>query len=126
MSGSQPDEGHGFGGSFGFDEALRELGEALATHPQAAQAVWMRFASDCMSAGAATMAHALGAEGGDAVVTPARTDRRFKDPSWQQNPVYFGLAAGLSALVAVHARPGRCSRSRPRRPRARRTSPSTR
>jgi polyhydroxyalkanoate synthase len=94
VSGERPDEGHGFGGTFGFDEALRALGEGLVSHPQAAEAVWMQFAGDCMAAGAATMAHALGGEGGDAVVTPARTDRRFKDPSWQQNPVYFGLQQG--------------------------------
>ena len=56
MSGERPDGGHGFGGSFGFDEALRALGEALVRHPQAAEAVWIRFASDCMTAGAATMA----------------------------------------------------------------------
>ena len=53
MTSEQPDGGQGFGGSLGFDEALRALGEALATHPEAAQAVWMRFAGDCMSAGAA-------------------------------------------------------------------------
>ncbi len=94
MSGERPDGGHGFGGSFGFDEALRALGEALVSHPQAAEAVWIRFASDCMTAGAATMAQALGGEGGNAVVIPARTDRRFKDPSWQRNPVYFGLQQG--------------------------------
>ena len=92
MSGERPDGGHGFGPTLGFEEALRDLGQALAAHPAAAEAVWMRFASDCMSAGVATMTKALG---GDAVVTPALpADRRFKDSSWNDNPVYFGLQQG--------------------------------
>jgi polyhydroxyalkanoate synthase subunit PhaC len=91
VSGKRPDGGYGFGGNLGFDKALRDLGEALSARPGAAQEVWMRFASDCMSAGVATMANA---SGGDAVVTPARADRRFSDPSWQENPVYFGLQQG--------------------------------
>ena len=56
MSNEQPNGGHGFGGGLGFDKALRELGEALASHPEAAEKTWMRFANDCMSAGAATLA----------------------------------------------------------------------
>ena len=91
MSGERPDGGYGFGGALGFDKALRDLGEALAARPGAAEEVWTRFASDCMSAGVATMAKALG---GDAVVTPTSADRRFSDPSWHENPVYFGLQQG--------------------------------
>lgn len=94
MSNEQPNGGQGFGGGLGFDEALRELGEGLATHPQAAEKVWMRFASDCMSAGAATLASSASGEGAAAVVTPERADRRFRDPSWHENPVYFGLQQG--------------------------------
>jgi polyhydroxyalkanoate synthase subunit PhaC len=91
VSGERPDGGYGFGGNLGFDKALRDLGEALAARPGAAEEVWIRFASDCMSAGVATMAKALG---GDAVVTPTSADRRFSDPSWHENPVYFGLQQG--------------------------------
>jgi poly[(R)-3-hydroxyalkanoate] polymerase subunit PhaC len=94
VSGEVPDGGHGYGGTLGFDDALREMGEALAAHPEAAEAVWMRFASDCMAAGAATMANALRGGDGGPVMTPARADRRFKDPTWEQNPVYFGLQQG--------------------------------
>jgi polyhydroxyalkanoate synthase len=94
VSNEQPNGGHGFGGGLGFDEALRELGEALASHPEAAEKTWMRFANDCMSAGAATLASSAGGEGVAAVVTPSPADRRFRDPSWHENPVYFGLQQG--------------------------------
>jgi polyhydroxyalkanoate synthase subunit PhaC len=93
VSEERPD-GYGFGGGLGFDEALRELGEALASHPQAAEKAWTRFANDCMSAGAATLANSVGGEGAEPVVTPSPADRRFRDPSWHDNPVYFGLQQG--------------------------------
>jgi polyhydroxyalkanoate synthase subunit PhaC len=93
VSSGRPDGGNGFGG-LGFDEALRELGEALAAHPDAAERAWTRFAGDCMSAGVATLANSVGGEGADPVVEPAPTDRRFRDPSWHENPVYFGLQQG--------------------------------
>jgi polyhydroxyalkanoate synthase subunit PhaC len=94
VSNEQPNGGQGFGGGLGFDEALRDLGEALATHPEAAEKTWMRFAGDCMSAGAATLANSVGGDGAEPVVTAARADRRFRDPSWHENPVYFGLQQG--------------------------------
>jgi len=47
-------------GLLGFDRALQQLGEALAERPEAAAAVWQRFAADCMAAGVATMASAGG------------------------------------------------------------------
>ena len=94
MTNEQPNGGQGFGGGLGFDEALRELGEALARHPEAAEKTWMRFAGDCMSAGAATLASSVGSAGAEPVVAPLRADRRFRDPSWHENPVYFGLQQG--------------------------------
>jgi polyhydroxyalkanoate synthase subunit PhaC len=94
VNGERRDGGHGFGGGMGFETALRELGEALASHPEAAEKTWMRFASDCMSAGAATLANSAGGEGAEPVVTPSPADRRFRDPSWHDNPVYFGLQQG--------------------------------
>ena len=127
VSGSQPDDGHGFGGVSASTRRCENSAKRSRPSPQAPQAVWMRFASDCMAAGVATMAHAARRRGRRRRrSTPARGDRRFKDPSWQQNPVYFGIAAGLSALVAVHARPRRCGRSRPRHRAEGAASPSTR
>jgi polyhydroxyalkanoate synthase len=80
-------------GALGFDDALRELGEALATRPEAAGALWKRFADDCLAAGVATMTAAAG-EKAPPAIEPARGDRRFKDAAWQENPVYAGMLQG--------------------------------
>ena len=87
-SGGAPDFG-----ALGFDRALQQLGEALATRPEAAAAVWQRFASDCMAAGIATMASA-GGETVEPAIAPERGDRRFRDPAWQENPAYAGMLQG--------------------------------
>jgi polyhydroxyalkanoate synthase len=80
----------------GFDQTLRELGEALAAHPEGAAAAWQRFADDCMTAGAATMAAGSSEqrEPAEPVITPRRGDRRFSDPAWKENPVYSGMLQG--------------------------------
>jgi polyhydroxyalkanoate synthase len=80
-------------GALGFDQALRELGEALASRPEAATAVWKRFADDSLAAGVATMAAANGEQAAP-TIEPARGDRRFKDAAWQENPVYSGMLQG--------------------------------
>ncbi len=80
-------------GALGFDRALQQLGEALATRPEAAAAVWQRFASDCMAAGIATMTSAGGGEA-EPAIAPERGDRRFRDPAWQENPAYAGMLQG--------------------------------
>ena len=46
------------------------------------------------------------------VVRPAPSDRRFRDPSWNENARVLRPPAGLSAVVAVHARAGGRGRSR--------------
>ena len=75
-------------GGLGFDAALRELADALAARPQAATAIWERFARDCMTAGIATVT------GSDPPAKPAPGDRRFRDPAWSDNPAYAGLLQG--------------------------------
>ena len=79
-------------GILGFDQALKELGEALADRPEAAGAVWKRFA-DASLAAFATMASANG-EPTEPAIAPARPDRRFKDAAWQENPIYSGMLQG--------------------------------
>ena len=81
-------------GALGFDQALRQLGEALAEHPDAAQRVWQRFADDCMAAGIATMTSAAAGERAEPTIAPERGDRRFRDAAWQDNPVYSGMLQG--------------------------------
>ena len=80
-------------GALGFDQALRELGEALASRPEAASALWKRFADDCLAAGVATMASAAGEQAAP-TIEPASGDRRFKDAAWQEHPVYAGMLQG--------------------------------
>jgi polyhydroxyalkanoate synthase subunit PhaC len=96
MTSPGTDGGFG-GGALGFDAALRELGQALAAKPEAALGAWQRFATDCMTAGIATMSSAAGGKGLQGLATPvepARGDRRFKDTAWRENPVYSGLMQG--------------------------------
>jgi polyhydroxyalkanoate synthase len=82
------------GGAYGFDSALNELAAAVARKPEQATAAWMRFATDCLQAGVATMAAGEVAGSAPAPVAPERGDRRFRDPAWQEQPVYFGLMQG--------------------------------
>ncbi len=56
--------------------------------------VWQRFADDCLAAGVATMASAAAGEQAEPTIEPARGDRRFRDPAWQENPVYSGMLQG--------------------------------
>ena len=81
-------------GALGFDQALRQLGEALTARPEAASEVWKRFADDSLAAGVATMAGAGNREPVPPTIEPARGDRRFKDAAWQENPVYSGMLQG--------------------------------
>ena len=81
-------------GALGFDQALRQLGEALTARPEAASEVWKRFADDSLAAGVATMAGAGNGEPVPPTIEPARGDRRFKDAAWQENPVYSGMLQG--------------------------------
>jgi poly[(R)-3-hydroxyalkanoate] polymerase subunit PhaC len=73
-----------------FGQALAQVGVGLALHPLEAFRAGARFASGLVEAGAAVAVRALG---GDAAgpVAPAAKDRRFTDPTWQENPAYFGL-----------------------------------
>jgi poly[(R)-3-hydroxyalkanoate] polymerase subunit PhaC len=73
-----------------FGQALALVGVGLAGHPLEAFRAAARYASGLVEAGAAVAARALG---GDAPgpAAPAAKDRRFTDPTWQENPAYFGL-----------------------------------
>ena len=82
-------------GALGFDQALRELGEALADAARGRRArcgsgspttAW-RPASPRWPAPAT-------ARPVPPTIEPARGDRRFKDAAWQENPVYSGMLQG--------------------------------
>ena len=86
--------GPAFGGAFGFDTALNELAEAVSKKPEQAMAAWTRFATDCLQAGVAAMTVGESGPSARAPVEPERGDRRFRDPAWREQPVYFGLMQG--------------------------------
>jgi polyhydroxyalkanoate synthase subunit PhaC len=81
--------------------ALAEVGVGLARHPVGSALAGLRFAAGLAAAGAVATARALGADTGPPVTPPAR-DRRFTDPAWADNPLFFGLQQGylLSAKLA--------------------------
>jgi polyhydroxyalkanoate synthase len=65
-----------------------------AAHPAAATAAWLRFAAAIGRAGPAAVSAWLGA---DAERPAERTDRRFADRAWADNPAYSTLLAGYLA-----------------------------
>jgi polyhydroxyalkanoate synthase len=71
-------------------EAAARLVAGLARNPQGTLQAFGSYASGLV---AATSASAVRALGGDAPgpVEPGRKDKRFSDPTWQQNPAYFWL-----------------------------------
>jgi polyhydroxyalkanoate synthase len=76
-----------------FGKVLGEVAEALATRPGPALAAWASWAGGMGAAGLATLARALGSN----VSGPAARDgddRRFADPAWEANPLYFGVRQG--------------------------------
>ena len=73
-----------------FGQALAQVGLGLASHPLEAFRAGARFASGLVEASAAVAVRAVGGEA-PGPAAPAAKDRRFADPTWQENPVYFGL-----------------------------------
>jgi poly[(R)-3-hydroxyalkanoate] polymerase subunit PhaC len=76
--------------------ALAHVGVGVVSHPLEAGLAGLRYLSDLAAAGSVTLARALGADC-EGPLSPAPKDRRFADPAWQGNPVYYGL---LQAYLA--------------------------
>ncbi len=81
--------------SFGL--ALAELGAEIAKHPERALDAWAGFSADLAAAASETVDRAVVGNGNGSAadtkppsLTPAPKDRRFADPSWEQNPWFFG------------------------------------
>ena len=78
--------------SFGL--ALAELGAEIARHPERALDAWAGFSADLAAAASDTVDRALGpidpADLAPPSLAPAPKDRRFADPSWTENPWFFG------------------------------------
>ena len=75
-------------GSFGM--ALAELVAAIARDPERALDAWVGFSADLAAAASDTLDRAVGAEDRPPTLAPMPKDRRFADPSWSQNPWFFG------------------------------------
>ena len=76
--------------SFGL--ALAELGAEIARNPEKALDAWAGFSADLAAAASDTLDRAVGTAGDDRPpsLTPGAKDRRFPDPSWDENPWFFG------------------------------------
>ncbi len=76
--------------SFGL--ALAELGQEIARNPEKALDAWAGFSADLAAAASDTLDRAVvtGDDHRPASLTPGAKDRRFRDPSWDENPWFFG------------------------------------
>lgn len=74
----------------GFGEAWLKAASAMVENPEGLVEASSRWANDLMAAHAAAVTRALGGEA-EAPIEPSRRDRRFRDPAWQDNPVFFAM-----------------------------------
>jgi polyhydroxyalkanoate synthase subunit PhaC len=72
----------------GFLRVLAEAGTQALRHPAEVGAASMRFLSRAAQVGPVAVAKQLGQDRPDVIDVPAR-DRRFADPLWTQNPLYY-------------------------------------
>jgi polyhydroxyalkanoate synthase len=68
---------------------MRRLGAALAVNPTAVWEASARLSGRLAASTAGMMARALGAKP-QPELQPDPKDRRFRDPAWDENPVFFG------------------------------------
>ncbi len=71
-------------------EASAQLVAGLARNPAGVLQAFGSYASGLAAATSAGVARALGVDA-PGPVEPARKDKRFNDPAWQENPGYFWL-----------------------------------
>lgn len=74
-----------------------QLAQGLATHPSDVGRVVAGHAGLSARIGTAVLARALGSSAAGPV--PVEKDGRFKDPTWEENPAYWGLRQQYLALV---------------------------
>jgi len=72
-----------------FGQALGKLGLNLARHPAAAVGAWLDFTGSVLGAVGASGQRWLGGNAPGPFGSPK--DKRFVDPTWEDNPAYFGL-----------------------------------
>jgi polyhydroxyalkanoate synthase subunit PhaC len=85
-----------------FGGALVRLGSQVASSPLQTSVAMSRYVAGLAQASGAGMLRAFGV-GVDGPIGTEQKDRRFADPAWDQNPVYFALRQNhllLERLVA--------------------------
>jgi polyhydroxyalkanoate synthase len=73
-----------------FGRNLMKAALGALRHPTALAGATAKLAVGSMAATSAALTRAVGGEA-DGPVAPARGDRRFDDPAWRENPMYFLL-----------------------------------
>lgn len=76
-----------------------QVAQGLATHPADVGRVVASHAALAARIGTATVARLFGSSADGPV--PVEKDGRFKDPTWEENPAYWGLRQQYLALVAT-------------------------
>lgn len=76
-----------------------QVAQGLATHPADVGRVVAGHAALAARIGTATVARVFGSSADGPV--PIEKDGRFKDPTWEENPVYWGLRQQYLALTAT-------------------------
>ncbi|MDF2979958.1 MAG: alpha/beta fold hydrolase, partial [Actinomycetospora sp.] len=74
-----------------------QLAQGLVTHPSDVGRVVAGHAALAARIGTATLARAMGSSAEGPV--PVEKDGRFKDTTWEENPVYWGLRQQYLAVV---------------------------
>jgi polyhydroxyalkanoate synthase len=80
-----------------FGQALRQAAQGLALHPGVAADASVRFAAGLARTPAAALLRWLGQDADTPFAVNAK-DRRFADPAWSENPVFYCLRQGYSGL----------------------------
>jgi polyhydroxyalkanoate synthase len=73
-----------------FFDSLLQVGAGVVRNPVGAGAAYVRYSAAAMAAAYTSAARWWGASLPN-VVEPDRSDKRFKDPAWQENPLYLYL-----------------------------------
>ncbi len=89
-----------------FTSSLLAVARRVTQNPAAASAAFWQFGSALARIGPETAMRLSGRDGapGDAGGPPGRTlagDKRFADPAWQKNPVFFGIGRAYLAAAQL-------------------------
>src|ERR1700687_6067809 len=73
-----------------FGRSLAATAVGLARHPLSVLSAYQHFAVNALGAAQAVTSRMMGTKT-PGLVEPSAKDRRFADPAWQENPLFFAL-----------------------------------